>query len=434
MPDHARNRATGSLVTGLTGMTRYAWPVSCANRTEQTPTKYQNLQTQTGDVLTTYDWVSADYWKRKKRGEYIINSFFQRRLTMENPGFSSFQWTSVANYCTSPAAKQWFRYDGQFFANWFCSITTPPPSVADIVDNLAIQNLRTEVWTACMKDRQKGEANFVESLAEMHQAYELFANPLDNVRKLVRHFRTSAKRAKGFEKVLADSNAFIRFASSEWLRFRYGITPFVSDVKAAMVVLKKKYEVKPQVYTARAKGQIGSTTKNTGSFDITGIARVSYGITGTHQVSVRAGYYDKYTSSPWTDLGLTFHNTILVWWELTRYSFVVDWFVNVGDLLYANVPRAGVQGLGGYISQREDKVTLVFPTGYTNINPGTWTLSGSISDYLSTKEVVKRRSPNPGEGTGLTINSDFRFDKFNRVTDALALMYQALHSIGFENH
>lgn len=434
MPDHARNRATGSLVYGATGITRYANPVSCANRADQPVVYYPNTTVRTGEVLTTYDWVTADYYKRRARGDVIINSFFQRRLKLTNPGFSSFRWTSVANFCTGPTIKQWFQYDGQYFAAWISDQIDVPSASGGVLTPQQIQNIRTEVWTSCMAKRQDGNTNLVESVAEMHQAIAMIQTPIQNLRGLIRHLRRSGRRAKGFERVSADGKAFIRFAASEYLRFRFGISPIINDIQAGLKALRKSYDVKPTLQVSRSKGARAARGTASSFFDIAGIARITYKVDRAHTVSVKCAFYDKYTVSPFDDLGITFHNVVVVPWELIRYSFVLDRFINVGDLLYANTPRVGVDAKGGYISMLEDMTTVISPTGYSPLAPGTWTPSGSFNDYLETKETVKRRAPNAGEGTGLVIRDNFKFFDWTRLLDHYSLALNELRSIGFEKN
>lgn len=432
MPDHARNRATGKLTPGVTGTIRKMFPVSCANRTEATPIQYWNTNVRVGEVLTTYDWVTADFWKRKKRGDIIVNPFFQRRLKLDNPGFSSLRWTSVANICTGPNIKQWFQYEGQLFASLYSDITYLPDYSEDTLTPERIQSLRTEIWTACMAKRKDGETNLTESIAEVHQAISMLQTPIQNLRQLIRHLRRSGKRASGFKRVSADSGAFIRFAASEYLRFRFGLSPIINDIRAGMKVLKTSYTKEPQIYTSRAKGRAASTSQNNSYFDIAGLFRVNFNVARGHTISVKCGFYDKYTVDPFDDMGLTFHNVCVVPWELIRYSFVVDRFINVGDLLYANAPRMNVQAMGGYISSLEEKTTVISPTSYTPLAPTVWTISGSLNDYLLNKETVKRRAPNEGGGTGLVIRNNFKFTDWTRLLDHFALTLTALQSIGFE--
>jgi len=425
-----RSRTRGSLSL-LGTAAQQAYPLSCANRISYYP--YQGVYTSNvyvGDKTVTVDEVTPDFWKRKKRGEIILNPYVSYRITNTSSGNTNVTHESTANACASPNIHSWYTDTGVIFAFIY------PSNVGNFINSPVIgapeiDGLRNEVYTECLAKRGSGKANLSESLAELDQSYEMLREPLVNVIKFVKDFRVHGKRKKGYKKVAAQSKDVIVFLSSEWLRFRYGISPLVSDVKAVMKALKNDIDrKKPKLITSRANGNLTRNLSTTGTFDWIPF-RVSYGVSRGHQVSCRATHYDKYTPTLFNELGLTFHNVVGLAWELTRYSFVVDWFANVGDLIYANIPRVNVESKHGVLTTREIISTYYYPTGYTNIQPLTWTLSGSIADTYLMVYDQKSRVVKDENDFALVIKSDFRFDHFNRVADASALLSQWLRSISF---
>jgi hypothetical protein len=263
----------------------------------------------------------------------------------------------------------------------------------------------------------------------------MMRHPLENVTKFVRDFKNSARITKRIKRTGHVAGDIVTFASSEWLRFRYGISPLMSDAKAVMKTLRKKYNsAETSLVKSRANG---STTRNgtTKGSTSDGAWSIAWTTSQARQISFKAVYYDKYVPSPFNDLGLTFQNVVGVAWELTRYSFVVDWFANIGDLMYANIPRVGVTPCGGSVTMRDISTTLISCGSVTDNTAGDgWVSTGTATDQYQATDTVTQRSRFDADGYGLVIKNDFRFDNWVRTTDAATLLSQFLHSISFEKH
>lgn len=228
----------------------------------------------------------------------------------------------------------------------------------------------------------------------------------------------------------ADGWNTIQFLSSEWLRFRYGINPLVSDAKAAMKALRSQYDKEPMVHKSRASGAIASGNSSTGTVDWSPI-RI-YFTTGASSSYIARGFWiDKYRYDQFDELGLTFKNLVGLPLELTRLSFVADWFGNFSDLLYANVPRGDMLPFGGMLTTVDTRTHVYSPTSYVNINPGVWTIAGSVGDSFFKSEKVTLRRNYTAEGASFTFRNNFRLDEYVRATDAATIVAKLLNSITF---
>lgn len=448
MPNYTRTYGPG--FTGIASGETASYPVSCANRTLGPWGFWASGPAYFGYQKTVISSVTPGYFKKKAAGEILpSNIFYSRERSRINTGNTLFYTEAVASTCTPPLNSQgWYR--GQYWGVYVSfygldSVDTNALPGIGVTDNLIRQ-----VATQVRADRQKGKANLVESLAESHQAYDLFRHPfkgtidfldaftkhkdylrlqkmkrqfrnprLDSIEKRVAYYRRRGKKGALLATLLA----------SEWLRFRYGITPLMKDVQALMVALAKGYEKAPSVHrtlvTKSATGQkVSNLSKINGSYEY------FYTFSQTSEFSVRGYARDMYKHDPFVELGLTFQNVVGVAWELTRFSFVVDWFVNVGDLLYANIPRVNVTTVSEGYSTRHTIGVATACNRVVSLSPSVSSVHGYPSDITVYREVVKNRSPLLPNAS-LVINYDFGFDKVNRVLDAASLVVQKLRGLSF---
>lgn len=381
-----------------------------------------------GGVYETMLDNESGNWKKRKGKQFVFNDLSSTKSEVSASGTSDFLFTSVANRCNSPVLKNTDRAYGSLLAYW-CS---PCPHQA-VLSEEQKGRLAIEIWTKALAKRGDGKANYLETLAELDQAWRMVGSPFENLTALIKTLRRNGKRSKGYEKVAADSKAYIQFTSAEWLRFRYGISPVISDVKAMLEALETVYSKGPRVFTARAVGQLFDRKISSGSIDSTTF-KCDYQVTTAHTVKAKAYWYDRYTRSIWNDLGFSIQNISGLAWELTRYSFVLDWFVNVGDVIYANVPRVTYEPLGGQLVVREQKDTFYFPTAFTNKLPALWNLTGGVSDTVHRADSTVNRSTPDYSYPGFVVKSNFRLDNYTRAADAVTIAIQWLNSVGFDRY
>lgn len=148
------------------------------------------------------------------------------------------------------------------------------------------------------------------------------------------------------------------FASNSWLEYKFGWLPLLSDVRGAAEALAKYHASDYSVGSASGKHHFANQYIYKIPIGVTGsIARTST-VEVTTRVKFRFRTKDGlFNESP--NMGLS--DPLLLAWELLPYSFVVDWFLPVGDYLGNLTASNGLQFLSGTRS------TLTKEEGTTSI-------------------------------------------------------------------
>lgn len=141
------------------------------------------------------------------------------------------------------------------------------------------------------------------------------------------------------------NNAFKRFGD-QWMRYRYGIMPLVYSYRDIVKTLHRGKNV-----TNRCRRVVQPT-----SYGIT-LPSPSTSYLWTTYVGeiVLSGtlfqHFDMDSVSQISGIGF---NPLVTAWELIPYSFVIDWFVNVGDYIAASTSTSFQQRCQACISQHSN--------------------------------------------------------------------------------
>lgn len=389
----------------------YAYPQSCANRSWFT---YGSQPPVLGGIFETMtDTVIPHFRERRAKGELFFNGMAYQRHEWRSAGQGAYI-TSVANACTGPAIKAEYDWQGNWSTKFIESQSfngSTLPRILTIVPQSTVRDFKSQVSTELLAKRGHSDSNLFESLAEANQTIGLFDRPLE---RLTRAFNKAAEaKQKGrFTGYTLDG------VSHLWLMYRYGISPALRDIEGIIEGLQKKTQHRRQTTRAKKSFELKESRSSERDFDI---IRMTVSCDIVESYTCRAFSVDEYSTSLWENIGFSSKGLATVPWELLRFSFVYDWFLNIGDFINAQVPAFGWKSLGQGLVTIHGVTNRYKVTGGQNLNSG-YTVSRYPTGYTDINILERTR-----EGLShpdIVIKNDFRFNRFTRVGDAFALLAQ----------
>jgi len=197
------------------------------------------------------------------------------------------------------------------------------------------------------------KSNFAQFVAERHQLVKMVNDTVSRMTKAVRAVRKG--NFAGVRSALGYAGGPKRTSGSvgnDWLAFQYGWKPLLSDVKGAAEHLAQNHLGRPLVLrvTKSAKGTTPADSvysdpvgKKPGTSIWTrGVTESRFKVFVEYDVTndfIRQG----------SQLGIA--DPLTLAWELTPWSFVVDWFLPVGKFIeQLNFDSGLTFRKGGYMS------------------------------------------------------------------------------------
>jgi hypothetical protein len=371
-------------------------------------------QPKDGTNVTMLDTVVPDFFKRRKAGEKFFNPMSIEKVTVASTG-SDYHIITIGNTCASPVLKGEQRTVGglkfRSIPNYVAGGIRYPIEYQALTPD-EIFRLNVEVSTACLSKRGRSDSDLWESMAEYRQTLQLLKNPLEKIRNISSILLKSASSKDPTIRNL------LKEVSGGYLLYRYGITPLMKDVENILKSLQKVSG--KQLKTTRSNGQISARKTVTGSSSVD-TNNIIFSNEVVDVVTMRAMCLDEVDLSFGSNLGFSTKGLVTLPWELTGYSFVADWFFNIGDYLGSMAPAPGWKLLGSCIV-----INRVTSNAYTYSSTGmsspAWQLAAPLNGTIGVvRELKTRGSLAPA---GVVLRDDFRFDDFKRSADAFSLLAQ----------
>lgn len=248
------------------------------------------------------------------------------------------------------------------------------------------------------------EVGLGENLGELRETLSMLKNPFASLKKflledgkrnlgMLNAFRTYRKTGVWLGKSgthAADA------AASTWLEYRYGLMPLIYAIQDLIKLANEKAKMFDPTIIRSKKSTLSTTTlKQVGGTIVTGNILSGYVVDFSHYMTAHASvqFRQNCPQSLPDKLGLTPRFIPELAWELTRASFIVDWWLEVGNWLGAMRITPFVDVLGHTVGLKADSTAIVSETFY------------------------KYNATSAEKHSSGTILGNYRSESFNRIKD-----------------
>lgn len=314
-----------------------------------------------------YSSAKTSNFKRIKSRDLPVNNFQAGARIRYDSGGTVTQSIKV----NINGVDQWRNREWKGTARWAF------PTMYDVFGNHALTfnslPTRQRAEQAALTKVKNTKINVAQAFAERKQTANLLINSVNRFVVFATLCRkgkfADAQKALGWRLRYFDDKRFPKDAyrkptrddfASFWLEYSYGWRPLLSDVYGAAELLAQQFtQSRPTYVTATAKTVEPMSVPIYTAYGISAAAGGMVNCTAKCKVGFDV---DSQSRDLLKSTGIT--NPLLLAWELLPYSFVVDWFIPVGN----------------YLSNLDAAVGLQFVRGATSVKTDIWLKSSVASN------------------------------------------------------
>lgn len=383
------------------------------------------------------DVVTDTFNKRVANGEIIFNPM--EKVVRQQSGSGSGYKIRVLNGSTAgtvyTAEGNWalllgrraFKHNAIDDREWVPSI---PPGAVEALER-GVKVASTQAL------RLPSDAQLLVAMAEMRQTLSLVPGVLKGWRDLFRRInareesfsrKRSASRPYDAVRNLRDTENVL---VDTWLAMRFGARPLVSDTLGVLKALKRARSGEIVRATQRGRAEWSSTERRTAVSEF-GILKTPVSMQNEDHFTVRAMSIWEAKIALLDDVGVNLSHVPEAAIDLLKFSFVLNWVVNLNDFCAALGASANPYwtNYGGVYVVRRESSTLITAEAGSSLTNSNYSLDRPVEGWAmtstrSTSRVVGLKAPslvlrpNPYDWMG-----DLR------LLDAIALVRQQIRGKG----
>jgi hypothetical protein len=377
------------------------------------------------------DTVIPNFHERMNNGEIFINPMKRQDVFYRNQLAEFFREAQIKEHPT--------------FDFWQTGTVNPMQYRAD--ENVAkdmdsyiwpelftpYESSRDQAISAAWANVDESEIQGLASLGEMPETLRWIASLFQRALHLARLFKGKMVKAALRRKLRNTTKADVADAISDiWLEFRYAFRPLVFEMSQALTALEAAL-TRGSRRTARGFKEKRDSWSNVVEVDnpLNDIGYTATRKTDVHYTARAGVLYD--ISSDIADLNSIWgiDQPLESIYELTPWSFVLDWFFNVGDIISSWNVGAGLSTLGSWVTESIIKTETVKITGLHWRSEDIWTRFNTITEttpgVYNMRGYYQQRVPNPSRSLLPRFNLNLDLSK---IIDLAALGRSVVRTMG----
>jgi len=362
----------------------------------------------------TTDVVSERYRERIAAGEIINNPFECYTYSMYGPSFTEVLTVRESSYPRLVQGKPYnsknvWQGDQAYHGPVPWNLAQLPPDCQGLlatVKSLAVTSAHAKVNDA--------EMQALATIAESGKSVAFLRDTLFKSIKIFKAVRRLDVRAA--KKLIS-----VKELEDMYMSYRYAIRPLIYDITQLTAALQTERAANVRSTSRGWAQESASGTETTGPYSQTDYTSCNYSQEWRYDVSARAGVLCDVTLTGDSIFGLT--DLLETGWELLPFSFIADWFANVGQTIAAWTPNMRADQLASWVTTKQNFVTSVRPGNITDpFVPDQYTVTNVCSVLPGTydgEELFLHREIDPQLSVFPTVN--VRLDTLKLLDMAIIL-------------
>jgi len=353
------------------------------------------------------DWVVPNFRNRSNKGEVFNNPMSRKKYTFYGKIGGGGWGHYYPPFICSTQSGVWKGISTNYLTQLKSALGFTPPSAT--IDS---SSLISEAATLALSNVKSPNVQGLAFAKEIQQTLDLLRNPIS---ALTSYFAQASKKGVGL--TFKGSAAA---ASSQYLAVVFGALPLMHDIEGLIEALVKSANERE---TARGQVQSSTTINQNNLSLVTGFVNGTYKTECVETVVVRAGAMYAFSGESLAgSLGLSLKDIPAAMWEVLPWSFLIDWFSNVGKCIDAVVASCSNDFLAQWVTVKRTQYLVRTATGTTTTAP--WVQITNCSDAdACLYETFTRAPTNLSQQIGLHLN--FNLNRVPTLT-ALSLLIQQL--------
>lgn len=338
-----RQRSLTSFTSSSVSRNKRTFDGTCSDPMAYTDAPFSGDYNSVNDEKIMNDVVTEGFHKKMKRGLIINNPFDSTREITTDRVADYTSDTTYQSWNTGCTPDKWLTFGDQWSGTWqasdFIKDAAKVPYWAS-QPAINVQSLIDQAVTQAWANVEVSQATALATLGEFDKTVVSMVSICKRVIKVL-------KAAKQADYKYLKRQISRKELENRYMELRYAIRPLVYDANSIIKVLRS--ENNKMRFTARAS-KSGSDDSSKSCTVVGGTTTQLHKVlsaSANRTVEVRAGVL--YHVESVSKLNLWgFDQPLEAIWELTPFSFIFDWFFNIGQTLASWTPEMGTKVLASW--------------------------------------------------------------------------------------